>query len=71
MNIPNRIHKSNSFQYLFYLLYSRNKIKKIYDDVVDMIGNTPVVRLNKIPKDEGVKCEIGNFLIFKEFLNFI
>jgi hypothetical protein len=24
-----------------------------------MIGNTPVVKLNKIPKDEGVKCEIG------------
>jgi hypothetical protein len=24
-----------------------------------MIGNTPLVRLNKIPKDEGIKCEIG------------
>src|SRR4051794_24949538 len=23
-----------------------------------MIGNTPCVRLNKIPKSEGVKCEI-------------
>lgn len=34
-------------------------VKKIYEDAVDMIGNTPVVRLNKIPKSEGVKCEIG------------
>lgn len=41
------------------LISKRNKIKKIYDDVVDLIGNTPVVRLNKIPKDEGIQCEIG------------
>lgn len=23
------------------------------------IGNTPMVRLNKIPKEENVKCEMG------------
>ena len=23
-----------------------------------MIGNTPMVRLNRIPKDENIKCEI-------------
>jgi hypothetical protein len=30
-----------------------------------MIGNTPVVRLNKIPKAEGIKCEIGNNNLIK------
>jgi cystathionine beta-synthase len=31
---------------------------KICDSVLDMIGRTPLIRLNKIPKDEGLKCEI-------------
>lgn len=32
--------------------------KKIYDDALDLIGNTPMVRLNSIPQKEGLKCEI-------------
>ena len=31
-----------------------------------MIGNTPLIRLNRIPKSEGLKCE---FLAKAEFLN--
>jgi cystathionine beta-synthase len=31
---------------------------KICDSVLDMIGRTPLIRLNKIPKDENLKCEI-------------
>lgn len=30
--------------------------KKIYDDVLDAIGNTPLVRLNKVPQNQGVNC---------------
>jgi hypothetical protein len=33
--------------------------KKIFNNVVEMIGNSPMVRLNKIPKSEGIQCEIG------------
>lgn len=33
-------------------------LKKIYDDVLDAIGNTPMIRLNKIPQSFGLKCEI-------------
>lgn len=32
--------------------------KKIYNDVVELIHQSPMVRLNKIPLTEGVKCEI-------------
>jgi hypothetical protein len=31
----------------------------IYDTILDHIGNTPMVRLNKIPKEYGLECELG------------
>jgi cystathionine beta-synthase len=31
---------------------------KICDTILDHVGNTPLVRLNKIPRAEGVECEI-------------
>ncbi|KRX09604.1 Tryptophan synthase beta subunit-like PLP-dependent enzymes superfamily [Pseudocohnilembus persalinus] len=40
--------------------------KKICNTILDAIGNTPMVRLNKIPKEEGVECEI---LAKCEYLN--
>jgi len=39
---------------------------KIMDSVLDAIGNTPLIRLNHIPKAEGLKCEI---LVKCEFFN--
>lgn len=35
-----------------------NKEPKICDTILDHVGNTPLVRINKIAKDEGVECEI-------------
>lgn len=40
--------------------------KKIYDSVLDAVGNTPLIRVNNITKMEGIKCEI---LCKCEFLN--
>lgn len=40
--------------------------KKIYDDVLDAIGNTPMVRLNKVPQESGINCEV---LAKCEFMN--
>lgn len=40
--------------------------KKIYDDVLDAIGNTPMIRLNKVPQAQGLNCEI---LAKCEFMN--
>lgn len=40
--------------------------KKIFDDVLDAIGNTPMVRLNKVPQSQGINCEV---LAKCEFMN--
>lgn len=32
--------------------------KPIQDDITDVIGNTPMVRINNITKAEGIKCEL-------------
>jgi hypothetical protein len=32
--------------------------KPINDDITDVIGNTPMVRINNITKAEGIKCEL-------------
>jgi len=39
---------------------------KIYNDVLDAIGNTPMVRINKVGVDNGVACEL---LAKCEFMN--
>ncbi|XP_063539394.1 cystathionine beta-synthase-like [Cydia strobilella] len=31
---------------------------KVYDNILQVVGNTPLVKLNRIPKDYGVECEI-------------
>jgi cysteine synthase len=31
---------------------------KIYDSIIDTVGNTPLVRLKKLPKEAGVKADI-------------
>ena len=38
----------------------------ILKDVSEAIGNTPLVRLNRVPEMEGISCEI---LMKCEFLN--
>jgi cystathionine beta-synthase len=39
---------------------------KIYENICEVIGNTPLVKLNRIPQSEGVKCEV---LAKCEYLN--
>ena len=40
--------------------------RRVVDSVLDCIGNTPCIQLNKIPHKEGVKCE---FFAKCEFFN--
>jgi len=42
------------------------EVPKIYPSILHKIGKTPLVRLNVIPKDFGVKCEV---LVKCEFFN--
>ena len=44
--------------------YSNNE--KIKNSLLDVIGNTPMIRLNNITAAEGIECEI---LVKCEFLN--
>ena len=41
-------------------------VPKICDSILDVIGNTPIVRINAITKQEGIACEL---LVKCEFLN--
>ena len=50
---PLTFTKSKSSLYNFTRI--RRKQKLICDDVLDMIGFTPIVRINNITKKEGVK----------------
>lgn len=38
--------------------FIRNERKKIYDSAIDAICHTPMIRLNNIPQEEGIKCEM-------------
>lgn len=39
----------------------RDHQKKILDDITDYIGNTPMVRLSNIARNDGLKCELCKF----------
>ena len=45
---------------------TRDFSAKIKDNIIDCIGNTPIVRVNNIAKAEGIECEL---LVKCEFLN--
>ena len=32
--------------------------KKVFDDVLDAIGNTPMIRINKLGKEIGIDCQL-------------
>ena len=36
----------------------RPEAKKVYDDVLDAVGNTPLIRINKVGKEEGIDCQL-------------
>ena len=39
---------------------------RILNNVLEMVGNTPMVRLDKIAKSEGLECELCEFIIERE-----
>lgn len=43
---------------IFYSVHHSIKAPEILPDILGKIGDTPLVRLNKIPKEFGLKCEI-------------
>eukprot|EP01022_Parablepharisma_sp_SALTPOND_P001086 TRINITY_DN105558_c2_g1_i1.p1 TRINITY_DN105558_c2_g1~~TRINITY_DN105558_c2_g1_i1.p1 ORF type:complete len:499 (+),score=61.62 TRINITY_DN105558_c2_g1_i1:197-1693(+) len=45
---------------------SKSKESRIFSSILEAVGNTPMVRLNRIPQSEGLECEI---LVKCEFMN--
>ena len=50
------------------LLIYRTSRPKILPNILHAIGNTPMIRLNKIPKEEGIQCEMGTYIRFTEII---
>jgi cystathionine beta-synthase len=44
----------------------KTKERRILNNILEAIGNTPMIRLNKLPQEDGVECEV---LVKCEFLN--
>jgi hypothetical protein len=42
---------------------------KIKNDITDVIGNTPMVRINNITKNDDIKCEICKLINSLNFLS--
>ena len=41
---------------------------KIMPNILHHVGNTPLVRLNRIGKDEGIKCDLRKYLAHLDVL---
>lgn len=41
--------------------------KAIINNVLEAYGHTPLIRLDKIAKSEGIECELGKFLAYHQY----
>lgn len=41
-----------------HIVRTLDRNQKIHEDILNVIGNTPLVKLSNIPKEEGIKCEM-------------
>lgn len=46
-----------TYNLILVFLCSGNE-KRVYSNILQTIGSTPLVKLNKIPKEAGLKCDI-------------
>lgn len=49
--------------YLCYLCCRDINRMKILPNILKAVGNSPLVRLNNIPKAEGIKCEMCKYFV--------
>lgn len=49
----------------------RQKTSKITVNALEAIGNTPMIKLNKIPKNEGLKCDVCEYIFILPFWLFV
>jgi cystathionine beta-synthase len=55
----------NKYFFLLFLFLFRQKSlrQKIYNNVLELIGDTPLVRVNRLAHDAGVKCNLSKIII--------
>ncbi|KAM3956549.1 cystathionine beta-synthase [Aphomia sociella] len=54
----NGVNKFFNLQEMPHIVRALDRNQKVQPDILHVIGNTPLVKLTKIPKDEGVLCEM-------------
>ncbi|XP_026743191.1 cystathionine beta-synthase-like [Trichoplusia ni] len=57
-NKENGERKYFNLQEMPHIVKALDRNQKIYPDILNVIGNTPLVKLTRIPKDEGIKCDM-------------
>ncbi|KAF5305721.1 hypothetical protein FQR65_LT07617 [Abscondita terminalis] len=63
---PKCLYDKNNLKNNPHSTVTRNSEQKIYPNILHCIGNTPLIKLNKIPESMGIQCDV---LVKCEFLN--
>lgn len=50
-------------KYVYGFIFSLNR-PSVLPDILHVIGNTPLIKLNKIPQAEGLKCDVCEYMMF-------
>lgn len=48
----------NVLLFRFVILFCSGNEKRVYPNILHAIGSTPMVKLNKIHKEAGLKCDV-------------
>ncbi|XP_075982603.1 cystathionine beta-synthase-like [Anticarsia gemmatalis] len=56
--VESAVKKYFNLKEMPHIVRTLDRNQKIHSDILNVIGNTPLVKLSKIPKDEGLKCEM-------------
>ncbi|KAL4715069.1 hypothetical protein ACJJTC_014416 [Scirpophaga incertulas] len=56
--IPNKIEEYFNLKDMPHIVKALDRHQKIQPNILHAIGNTPLVKLSKIPKEEGIQCEM-------------
>lgn len=51
-----------------FVLFFRKHTNAVLPNILHTVGNTPMVKLNKIPQSMGIKCDMCMFINFSVLL---
>lgn len=65
------INKYKPCLFVFSFIYyhrEKSQRQKIYNNVLELIGDTPLIRVNRLGQDSGVKCNLCSYRTIEEYL---